>query len=118
MLNGCRFRLYPTKEQQQILLRWIEQMPKAGFFPHGAKAKAGLNRVRLSSAWSCRLPAIKPSVLALDNRPSQAELVCQRCGHTNNADHNAAVVIAQRGIQKLLCGNPLTKAHKATRIFR
>ena len=53
-----------------------------------------------------------------DNRPSQAEFVCQRCGHTDNADHNAAVVIAKRGIKKLLSGDPLTKPHKTTRIFR
>ena len=53
-----------------------------------------------------------------DNRPSQAEFVCQRCGHRDNADHNAAVVIAKRGIQKLLSGDPLTKPHRSTRIFR
>ena len=44
-------------------------------------------------------------------RPSQAEFVCQRCGHTDNADHNAAVVIATRGIKKLLSGDPLTKPY-------
>ncbi|MDA8193739.1 MAG: zinc ribbon domain-containing protein, partial [Thermaerobacter sp.] len=53
-----------------------------------------------------------------DNRRSQAEFVCQRCGHTDNADHNAAVVIAKRGIKKLLSGDPLTTSHKTTRIFR
>ncbi len=29
-----------------------------------------------------------------------------------------AVVIAKRGIKKLLSGDPLTKTHKTTRIFR
>ena len=54
-----------------------------------------------------------------DNRLSQAEFVCQGCGHTdNNADHNASVVIAKRGIKKLLEGDPLTKKHTRTRIFR
>ena len=53
-----------------------------------------------------------------DNRSTQAEFVCQRCGHTDNADHNAAVVIAKRGITTLLSGTPLTKTHKRTRIFR
>ena len=54
-----------------------------------------------------------------DNRLSQAEFVCQGCGHTdNNADHNASVVIKQRGIKKLRAGDPLTKKHKRTRIFR
>ena len=45
---------------------------------------------------------------------SAAEFVCQRCGHTDNA----ACVIAKRGIEKLLSGDPLTKAHKVTGIFR
>ncbi|MHB1956443.1 MAG: zinc ribbon domain-containing protein [Sulfobacillus sp.] len=53
-----------------------------------------------------------------DNRLSQAEFVCQRCGHIDNADHHAACVIAKRGITKLLSGDPLTKSHKTTRIFR
>ncbi|MHB1899776.1 MAG: zinc ribbon domain-containing protein [Leptospirillum sp.] len=39
-----------------------------------------------------------------DNRPSQAEFVCQRCGLTGNADQNASRVIAQRGIRLLLEG--------------
>ncbi|MCY0899589.1 MAG: zinc ribbon domain-containing protein [Firmicutes bacterium] len=46
--------------------------------------------------------------VSLDNRPSEAEFVCLRCGHADNADHNAAVVIAARGVQKLLSGEPLT----------
>ncbi|PSR33008.1 MAG: transposase, partial [Sulfobacillus benefaciens] len=53
-----------------------------------------------------------------DNRLSQAEFVCQRCGHRDNADHNAARVIKKRGIQKLLSEEPLTKSHKTTRIIR
>ncbi|MDA8111200.1 MAG: zinc ribbon domain-containing protein, partial [Nitrospiraceae bacterium] len=34
-----------------------------------------------------------------DNRPSQAVFVCQRCGLTDNADHNASRVMAKRGIR-------------------
>ena len=112
------------------------------FLPNKAAAKAGLNRAILSSAWGqvvsfttykalrhgklviTVLPGYSSQECAVctftspDNRPSQAEFVCQRCGHTDNADHNAAVVIAKRGIQKLLSGDPLTKTHKTTRIFR
>ncbi|MHB1605459.1 MAG: zinc ribbon domain-containing protein [Leptospirales bacterium] len=40
-----------------------------------------------------------------DNRPSRAEFVCQRCGLKDNADQNASLVIAQRGIRLLLEGN-------------
>ena len=53
-----------------------------------------------------------------DNRPTQAEFVCRRCGHTDNADHNAAAVIARRGVKKVLSGEPLTEAKKKTGIFR
>ncbi|MCL4319162.1 MAG: transposase [Firmicutes bacterium] len=112
------------------------------FLPNRAKAKAGLNRAILSSAWGQVVsfttykalrqgklvitvpPAYSSQECAIctfthpDNRLSQAEFVCQRCGHADNADHNAAVVIAKRGIQKLLSGDPLTKSHKTTRIFR
>ena len=112
------------------------------FLPNRAKAKAGLNRAILTSAWGqvvtftrykawrqgqwvIAIPAQHSSqecavctFTSPDNRPSQAEFVCQRCGHTDNADHNAAVVIAKRGIQKLLEGDPLTQTHKRTRIFR
>ena len=112
------------------------------FLPNKASAKAGLNRAILSSAWGqvvefTRYKALRASKLVIvipppyssqecatcghknpDNRCSQAEFVCQDCGHTDNADHNAAVVIAKRGIKKLLSGDPLTKSHKTTRIFR
>ena len=112
------------------------------FLPNKAAAKAGLNRAILSSAWGQVVAftiykALRHGKLVItvpyayssqecavctftspNNRPSQAEFVCQRCGHTDNADHNAAVVIAKRGIKKLLSGDPLTKPHKTTRIFR
>ena len=112
------------------------------FLPNGRNAKAGLSRAILESAWGdvvafTRYKALRRGKLVItvppayssqecavctftspDNRLTQAEFVCQRCGHTDNADHNAAVVIAKRGIQKLLSGDPLTKSHKTTRIFR
>ncbi len=112
------------------------------FLPNGAKAKAGLNRAILSSAWGqvvafTRYKALRQGKLVVmvpfrtssqecamctftspDNRKSQADFVCQRCGHQDNTDHNAAVVIQRRGIQKLLSGESLTKPHKTTRIFR
>jgi len=112
------------------------------FLPNKAAAKAGLNRAILTSAWGevvtfTRYKALRHGKLVLpvpyayssqecavctftspDNRQTQADFVCQRCGHTDNADHNAAVVIAKRGIQKILSGDPLTKPHKTTRIYR
>ena len=95
---------------------------------NGARAKAGLNRAILSSCWGLFVgllsyKARRAGKLVLkvspqfssqecarcghihpDNRPSQAEFVCQRCGLTDNADLNASRVIARRGIRLLLEG--------------
>jgi len=37
-----------------------------------------------------------------DNRKTQAEFICQVCNHSDNADHNAALVIIKRAIKLLL----------------
>ena len=133
---------------EALLIPNMTKRPKAKqdangrFLPNKATAKAGLNRAILSSAWGqvvsfTTYKALRQGKLVItvppayssqecavctvtspDNRPSQAEFVCQRCGHTDNADHNAAVVIAKRGIKKLLSSDPLMKSHKTTRIFR
>ena len=54
----------------------------SGSFPNGL-------RERVANSWL---------------RSEQAAFVCQRCGHTQNADENAARVIKQRGIQVVLSG--------------
>ena len=53
-----------------------------------------------------------------DNRVSQSEFVCQSCGHTDHADHNAAKVIAGRGVKQLLAGKGVKKEKKTCRITR
>ena len=53
-----------------------------------------------------------------DNRVSQSEFVCQSCGHTDHADHNAAKVIAGRGVRQLLAGKGVKKEKKTCRITR
>ncbi|MBL4818542.1 MAG: transposase, partial [Deltaproteobacteria bacterium] len=37
-----------------------------------------------------------------NNRVSQAEFVCENCGHSDNADRNAALVIKKRAINLIL----------------
>ena len=90
--------------------------------PNGARAKAGLNKGILHSAWGrirtyAQYKAPRNNVLFLlvpphhssqecaacghihpDNRLSQNRFVCQRCGQTDHADHNASRVIARRGV--------------------
>ncbi len=140
-----RYTLYAFED---LKIQHMTRRPKAKqdgkgkWLKNGARAKAGLNRVILSSAWGqvvqyTEYKALRAGKLVVkvpfvyssqecaacgfthkDNRLTQAEFVCRRCGHTDNADHNAAVVIACRGVKKVLSGEPLTKAKKKTRIFR
>ncbi|NDU85152.1 MAG: transposase [Ferrovum sp.] len=53
-----------------------------------------------------------------DKRVSQAEFVCLSCGNTDHADHNAAKVIAMRGVRQLLSGKRVQKEKKRCRITR
>jgi putative transposase len=111
------------------------------YLPNKAKAKAGLNKSILQSTWgkaliylSYKAKYLGKLVLEVashyssqtcaecqytcsENRQSQSDFACVSCGHTDNADHNAARVIAQRGIraikeQRYECvvgGTPKTK---------
>ncbi|MCL5284157.1 MAG: transposase [Nitrospirae bacterium] len=103
-----------------------------GYVKNGARAKAGLNRAILSSCWGLFVlflsykarrngklvikvsPKFSSQECARcghihpDNQPSQAEpckIGCQRCGQRDNADRNAGLVIAKRGIRLLLEGD-------------
>lgn len=145
LVSNAAFELYVFED---LPIQNMTRRPKAKrdfsghFLPNGAAAKAGLNRAILTSAWGqvvafTAYKALRRGKLAItvppayssqecaicaftspDNRPAQADFVCQRCGHTDNADHNASVVIKKRGVQKLLAEEPLTPPHKRTRIFR
>ncbi len=53
-----------------------------------------------------------------DNRPSQAVFVCQRCGFRSNADHNASLVIRDRGVALILSGEFSAKGKKKTMRLR
>jgi putative transposase len=123
-------RAKPKQDEQG---RWIR---------NGAKAKAGLNKAILASAWGkakecLQYKARKRGKLCIevpaayssqecaacghthpDNRTSQSEFVCQSCGHKANADHNAARVIAARGVRLVLSRAIVQKPKKACRITR
>jgi len=94
--------------------------------PNGARAKAGLNRAILMVGWyllyrltsykAFRAGKVTYKVRAHyssqecadchhthpENRVSQANFVCQSCGHQDNADRNAARVLKQRAIKLIL----------------
>jgi putative transposase len=91
--------------------------------------KRGLNRSILASAWGetklfTKYKALAAGKLCIevpphhssqecsacghthaDNRLDQSRFVCQRCGHAENADINAARVIARRGVQAVVSGS-------------
>jgi len=122
-----------AKPKQDEQGRWVR---------NGAAAKSGLNKAILASTWGqtkvflqykarrqgklvIEVPAFYSSQecgtcghIHQDNRVSQSEFVCQSCGHTANADHNAAKVIAMRGVKQLLFGKGVKKEKKTCRITR
>jgi putative transposase len=122
-----------AKPKQDEQGRWLR---------NGARAKSGLNKSILASAWGqtkvylqykarrqgklvIEVPAFYSSQecgscghIHQDNRVSQSVFVCQSCGHTDHADHNAAKVIAARGVKQLLAGRGVKKEKKTCRITR
>ena len=106
------------------------------------RQKTGLNRSILASTWGqtkvfLQYKARRQGKLCIDvpphyssqgcaacgnihkdNRLSQAEFVCQRCGNSDNADSNASKVIAQRGVTLLLSGQGGRKEKKKCRITK
>ena len=118
----------------------LTKRPKAkkketgGWEKNRARAKAGLNKAILDKSWHklerytkykayragkavFKIPAHHTSQecsdccnIHPDNRKTQAEFVCERCGYTDNADHNAAKVIKKRAIKLILnSGTELSK---------
>ena len=92
----------------------------------GVRAKARLNRAILNAGWHqlyqfTKYKAFRASKVTFKvrahyssqecadchhthprNRVSQASFVCQLCGHHDNADRNAARVLKQRAIKRIL----------------
>ncbi len=96
------------------------------FIPNNAKAKAGLNKAVVNVGWhyleTCtrykaakagkavfKVPASYTSQECADcghthpdNRRKQETFACGNCGHVDNADKNASIVIKKRAINLLL----------------
>lgn len=87
------------------LLRWGLGMIRQ-FVAYKA-LRAGKRFVLVPAAFSSQECACCHHISPL-NRPSQAEFNCQACGATRNADHNGAIIIAQRGYKLLSAGNRQT----------
>ena len=103
-----------------------EENKPGHFAPNKAAAKAGLTQKILNSAWGLialfltykanhagkvcikvspqfsSQECAKCGHIHPDNRRTQNEFVCQKCGHTANADQNAAEVIRKRGVEQIL----------------
>lgn len=107
------------------------------WLPNRARAKSGLNRALLNVALGefetlltyKMAQAGKPLFKVAphqtsqecadcghthpDNRKNQSDFVCTACGHSDNADHNAALVIRKRAIALILhSGTELAGAQK------
>ena len=119
-----------------------KQDEQGHWIKNGAAAKSGLNKAILASTWgktkeflgykarrsgklAIEVPAFYSSQECAacgythsDNRVSQAEFVCQRCNHTDHADHNAATVIAKRGVRLVLSGACVQKKSKKCGILK
>ncbi|WP_455289344.1 RNA-guided endonuclease InsQ/TnpB family protein [Cupriavidus necator] len=119
-----------------------KQKEKDQWLKNQASAKAGLNSKILASAWGKTLvfaqyKAQRRNKLVVtvpphyssqecsqcghthpDNRPTQAEFVCQSCGFRTNADHNASRVIRDRGVALVLSGEFSPQGRKKTMRMR
>ena len=109
---------------------------QGGWDKNNAAAKSGLNKSILSSSWGkihafTKYKALRAHTGVIevpshyssqecaacgfthsDNRLSQSRFVCQRCAHTDNADHNAALVIRDRGVSMIQSGAQAPKEKK------
>jgi putative transposase len=107
---------------------------------NGAAAKAGLNKAILSSAlgltkqflaykaarcnklvlpvspYNSSNECARCAHISKESRVSQALFRCVACGHTDNADHNAACVLKERGMLLLVSGEVRFKTKKTARV--
>lgn len=139
LVADLRYKLFVFEELkiQNMTKRAKPKQDESGkWVRNGASAKSGLNKSILASTWGqTRLYAhykarrsgklviavppfyssqecAKCGYVHQDNRVSQSEFICQRCGNIDHADHNAGKVIALRGVRHLLEGKCVEKKVK------
>src|SRR5471030_1382325 len=131
LVNSASVIIFEALETQCMTKKAKPKQDESGhYLPNHAKAKSGLNKAILNVGWhrieaftkykakaegkACfRIPAPYTSQECSicgythpDNRKTQSAFICASCGHTDNADRNAAYVIKKRGIAFIL--NPGT----------
>jgi IS605 OrfB family transposase len=96
-LTGIRARVRLRKPQRATLHSWAFAQLGA-FLAYKAKA-AGVAFVEVNPAYTSQT-CHGCGWVDKRNRRSQAEFECGRCGFVGHADHNAAVNIATRGVDR------------------
>ena len=126
--SGAKVHVLEALQVRNMTKRAKPKQESGKWMRNGAAAKSGLNKSILASAWgrvaTClTYKAARRNQLVLvvpahyssqecsecnythpDNRATQAEFVCQRCGFIAHADINAARVIRARGVAQLRAG--------------
>jgi IS605 OrfB family transposase len=96
-LGGIRERVRLRKPQRAMLHSWaFAQL--GGFLTYKAKT-AGVAFVQVDPAHTSQTCHVC-GWLDKRNRRSQSEFGCCRCGFVGHADHNAAINIAARGVER------------------
>jgi putative transposase len=96
-LGGIRARVRLRKPQRAAVHSWaFAQL--GGFLAYKAK-QAGVAFVEVDPAYTSQTCSACGWV-DKRNRRSQSAFECGRCGFVGHADHNAAVVIAARGVER------------------
>ena len=96
-LTGIRARVRLRKPQRAALHSWAFAQLGA-FLSYKAQA-GGVAFVQVDPAYSSQT-CHKCGLVDKRNRRSQAAFECGRCGFVGHADHNAAIVIAARGVER------------------
>ncbi len=96
-LTGIRRRVRLRKPQRAAVHSWAFAQLGA-FLAYKAKA-AGVAFVEVDPAYTSQT-CHRCGWADKSNRRSQAEFECGRCGFVGHADHNAAINIAARGVER------------------